>query len=90
MTNEIAMTKAEFRAYEEGPDGTCKGCYEPNAFCQCEPCEICYRHHDPNLGCNFRKTIMTTTITPTITRANVLKTRECASVGEGPRRGRIR
>ena len=41
MTAEIIkLTREEYEAWEAGPEGTCRGCWEPNAFCQCDDKEV--------------------------------------------------
>ena len=40
-TKVYQMTLDEWEAFQRGPDGTCQGCYEPNAYCQCEKEEQC-------------------------------------------------
>jgi hypothetical protein len=53
----VQITKEKFAEWEAGPDGTCKGCNEPNRFCQCEPCDVCFSSHDPNYGCRQGKLV---------------------------------
>ncbi len=35
-TKVYQMTEEEWRRFQAGPHGTCKGCNEPNMYCQCK------------------------------------------------------
>ena len=51
VTEVIELTAEEWRRMQMGPYGTCKGCNEPNAYCQCVRCHVCGGKHDRNYGC---------------------------------------